>query len=302
MIPHKPSSSSTMIYTFTRPNKDEKTGSNAFKSSSKYILTYSANRMKSPLLKNYVQQNKTLVHRKSKSNLSMPNRYHLKISIDSSASDLSNQESFYFSRKKKKENIKTVQNIVDSLLSDDPTVDLPMKNTKNKIKSVTEINTIQRLKDIDPKKYIAENYKSEPENKEEFKSYNIQVDSLGSQHNRVSFLEGVNSYVLNQKTFRSLKRNDICNITTKSPIELEMDQKPKRGFYFSLDNKRAKKKYVNYYFSNYMINMVSPTKIKFLPTIDEIIEKNMNSVNNTFDKIKEISKEFGIKKVKINSM
>ena len=102
MIPHKPSSSSTMIYTFTRPNKDEKTGSNAFKSSSKYILTYSANRMKSPLLKNYVQQNKTLVHRKSKSNLSMPNRYHLKISIDSSASDLSNQESFYFSRKKKK--------------------------------------------------------------------------------------------------------------------------------------------------------------------------------------------------------
>ena len=283
MIPHKPSSSSTMIYTFTRPNKDEKTGSNAFKSSSKYILTYSANRMKSPLLKNYVQQNKTLVHRKSKSNLSMPNRYH-------------------FSRKKKKENIKTVQNIVDSLLSDDPTVDLPMKNTKNKIKSVTEINTIQRLKDIDPKKYIAENYKSEPENKEEFKSYNIQVDSLGSQHNRVSFLEGVNSYVLNQKTFRSLKRNDICNITTKSPIELEMDQKPKRGFYFSLDNKRAKKKYVNYYFSNYMINMVSPTKIKFLPTIDEIIEKNINSVNNTFDKIKEISKEFGIKKVKINSM
>ena len=288
------------------PNRD---GNKIFQSSSKYVLTQPSS-CKCPLFKNYVEHNKLIAARKSRNNHSISGIENM---IRPNLNNMDTQETIdtrhLLLTKKRKDIIKNAESIVNSLLGSIP----PMHKVglkvaePQKVKTLSEINHMQRMRDIDPKKFIVESYTDEPEKENQFKSYHIQADSMGSSHNRLNFLLGVNSFLLNQKQYKSLsgeetKKMQKIKEERKLYHQLELNKKPKKDFNFSMDNKRKNKKYKDYYLSHYVYNIVSPMKKLYLPTIDETIEKNVNMAANTYNHINALSEDFVVKKQKINHM
>ena len=288
------------------PNRDSK---NVFQSSSKYVLTQPSS-CKCPLFKNYVEHNKMIAVKKSRNN---PSISGIENKVRPNLNNMETRETIdtrhLLLSKKRKEIIKSAETIVNSLLGNiTPIHHIGLKVVEDKkIKTVSELNSLQRMKDIDPKKYIVESYTNEPEKENEFKSYHIQVDSLGSSHNRLNFLQGVNSFLLNQKQYKSLSAEEAKRVQglkeeRKIYHQLEMNKKPKKEFNFSMESKRKPKTYKDYYFSHYVYSIASNMKKPYLPTIDETIEKNINMATNTFNHINNLSEDFIRKKQKINRM
>lgn len=288
------------------PNRDSK---NIFQSSSKYVLTQPSS-CKCPLFKNYVEHNKMIAAKKSRNNHSIS---RIENKVRPNVNNMETRETLdtrhLLLSKKRREIIKSAETIVDSLLGNiTPIHHIGLKVAEDKnVRTVSELNNLQRMKDIDPKKYIVESYTNEPEKENEFKSYHIQVDSLGSSHNRLNFLQGVNSFLLNQKQYKSLSAEETKRVQglkeeRKIYHQLEMNKKPKKEFNFSMESKRAQKQYKDYYFSHYVLNIASPMKKQYLPTIDETIEKNINMATNTYNHINNVSEDFIRKKQKINQM
>ena len=288
------------------PKRNSKT---IFQSSSRYVLTQPSS-TKCPLFKNYVEHNKLIAARKSRNNHSISGLGNMV------RPDLNNMDTMetidtrhLLLSKKRREIKKNAETIVNSLLGSIPPVHMVgVKVVEDKkAKTISEINHIQRMKDIDPKKFIIESYTDDPEKENKFKSYHIQVDSMGSTHNRLNFLLGVNAFLLNQKQYKSLSGEETKKMQKKKEErkiyhQLELNKEPKRDFNFSMDNKRKNKKYKNYYLSHYVYKNVSPMKKPYLPPIDETIEKNVNMAANTYNHINSLSEDFVLKKEKINHM
>ena len=288
------------------PNRDSK---NIFQSSSKYVLTQPIS-CKCPLFKNYVEHNKMIAAKKSRNNHSISG---IENKVRPNLNNMETRETLdtrhLLLSKKRREIIKSAETIVDSLLGNiTPIHHIVLKVAEDKnVRTVSELNNLQRKKDIDHKKYIVEAYTNEPEKENEFKSYHIQVDSLGSSHNRLNFLQGVNSFLLNQKQYKSLNAEETKPVQglkeeRKIHHQLEMNKKPQKEFNFSMESKRAQKQYKDYYFSHYVLNIASSMKKQYLPTIDETIEKNINMATNTYNHINNVSEDFIRKKQKINQM
>lgn len=79
-------------------------------------------------------------------------------------------------------------------------------NTYLNHQSLPSRNTNTNLgKLFDPILRIKNAYKSDPWNQALFKSYNIQVTTLGNEHNRNTLINGINSLTNNVIQFKQLK-------------------------------------------------------------------------------------------------
>ena len=81
---------------------------------------------------------------------------------------------------------------------------------ENKNEDEYEYAEIKKTKDdlkeqpIDPKFYIKENLRADPEQKKNFKSIKLQIKCLGNMRNRQNLIKGVNEYELNSVKYKNL--------------------------------------------------------------------------------------------------
>lgn len=81
---------------------------------------------------------------------------------------------------------------------------------ENKNEDEYEYAEIKKTKDdlkeqpIDPKFYIKDNLRADPEQKKNFKSIKLQIKCLGNMRNRQNLIKGVNEYELNSVKYKNL--------------------------------------------------------------------------------------------------
>ena len=153
-------------------------------------------------------------------------------------------------------------------------------------------------KDVDPKYIIKRNFQYEPNNKNLFKSYGIQVKALGNEKYRKALFRGVNDYETQTVKYSVLKGPTGFNINVKKQKTNSVNNDIKKIIWDMEQNFSAKKNNKN----RNRINKNLPLIIKYntfgknnlssRETIDEKLFQSMLSAERTLSHFKERGKEY----------
>ncbi len=183
----------------------------------------------------------------------------------------------------------------------DKIVDMLINNKINKNKYLKEkyiFNKELKEKDVDPKYIIKRNFQYEPNNKNLFKSYGIQVKALGNERYRKALFRGVNDYETQTVKYSTLKGPTGLNLSEKKQktnsinndikkIIWEMEQ----NFYDKKTNKNRNKVNKNLPLI-IKYNTFGKSNLTSRESIDEKIFKSMVNAERTLSHFKERGKEY----------
>ena len=183
----------------------------------------------------------------------------------------------------------------------DKIVDMLINNKINKNIFLNEKYKFKKElkeKDVDPKYIIKRNFQYEPNNKNLFKSYGIQVKALGNEKYRKALFRGVNDYETQTVKYSVLKGPTGFNINVKKQKTNSVNNDIKKIIWDMEQNFSAKKNNKN----RNRINKNLPLIIKYntfgknnlssRETIDEKLFQSMLSAERTLSHFKERGKEY----------
>lgn len=251
-----------------------------------------------PLTKNYLLTNKNF---NNKSNI-FPTS-HIGLSI-LNRTLLPRRKNQYLNLKKshKKISKQEVESIIEKLLETKEPNNTQVVDTE--ADGNTDLNEddirkaeqkrLKLINDIHPKEYIQEAFATEPENPDEFRSYKLQLNSLGNEYNRRHVLNGVNGYNINTVKYTSLHNptrisstNDTINYNNEIKAELKVGKEKEKGLFFGNENLRTKKKVK----LNYVERVVLP-EITFIESMEEKVNETVKMAMDTSDSLKKRSELF----------
>ena len=183
----------------------------------------------------------------------------------------------------------------------DKIVDMLINNKINKNIFLNEKYKFKKElkeKDVDPKYIIKRNFQYEPNNKNLFKSYGIQIKALGNEKYRKALFRGVNDYETQTVKYSVLKGPTGFNINVKKQKTNSVNNDIKKIIWDMEQNFSAKKNNKN----RNRINKNLPLIIKYntfgknnlssRETIDEKLFQSMLSAERTLSHFKERGKEY----------
>ena len=183
----------------------------------------------------------------------------------------------------------------------DKIVDMLINNKINKNKYLKEkyiFNKELKEKDVDPKYIIKRNFQYEPNNKNLFKSYGIQVKALGNERYRKALFRGVNDYETQTVKYSTLKGPTGLNLSEKKQKTNSINNDIKKiiwdmeqNFYDKKTNKNRNKVNKNLPLI-IKYNTFGKNNLSSRETIDEKIFKSMVNAQRTLSHFKERGKEY----------
>lgn len=248
-----------------------------------------------PIRKNYVLTNRNISNKNNKFPTS-----HIGISRLNHAFAKIRQIAPYRMKRNKKKFNQEVESIVEKLIeiNNDPldsqvieteadAFNDPIEEERNKEEKKRE----KVINDIHPKEYIKEAFSTEPNNSNAFRSYKLQLSSLGNEYNRRHVLNGVNGYNFNSIKYKTLYNptnikdsNDNRNLSNVIKEEWHLGKESEKNLFFGNNNLRSQKKVK----LEYVERIVLP-EIAYVESMDEQINDAVKFAFNTADILKKRS-------------
>lgn len=153
-------------------------------------------------------------------------------------------------------------------------------------------------KEIDPKYIIKRNFQYEPNNKNLFKSYAIQVKALGNEKYRKALFRGINDYETQTVKYSTLKGPTGFNINEKKQKTNSINNEIKKIIWDMEQNYYEKKsnKNRNRIQKNFPLiikyNTFGKNSLSSRESIDEKLFQSMLSAERTLSHFKERGKEY----------